>query len=396
MNITEPFIPMRWRAEPYRILFPLGILGAVIGMGIWIPHSIWAEVFAYPGQSHAMIQIRGFLLSFVFGFLGTMLPKVLGVPPLGSLQFLVFPLGLTGVIICSLADRLLEVQVLHLILLVNFAAFIAMRWRKRQGNPPVFFVFIAAAMAADMTGTALRIAGLSGYGTAQAFRLGALLQYQAFPLLLILGVGGFLLPKLFANEQIDPSRLQSAGTSKGMLLLAAILFLLGYGIEAWLPYHPLSIRAGSGLRAVIWGWFLFRVLSLHSIPATLPAWLAAARLSLLFIGLGLALPVLWPAYLLAWEHVIFIGGILWLTITVATRVITAHGGRLEVLLEHRKVVLAYGWLLVFAVIIRGSAEFWLPLRGFQLGLASALALIALGLWTRLYGLLLFQFPGAKP
>jgi uncharacterized protein involved in response to NO len=396
MSAQSPLIPDHWRAEPYRVLFPLGLIGAVIGLGVWIPHFLWPDVFGYPGQSHAVIQIQGFLLCFIFGFLCTMLPKVLGVSPLGTFQFILFPAGIIGIVAASLAGAPLAAQLLHLALLVNFMTFIAMRWRARRGNPPVFFVFIAAAMAADLAGTMFRVLSLTGQGSPQNFRLGALLQYQAFPLLLILGVGSFLLPKLFAGVTIDSARLAASGTPVRSLLAVASLFLLGYGVETWLPVYPLSIQLGSGLRAVVWLWFLFGILRLHRIPAGQPAYLAAARFSLYAIGLGTLLPAFLPAYVLAWEHLVFITGMLWLTITIAARVATAHGGQLDRLETRRKTVLAYGWLLALAALTRASTDIWTGARGMHLALASLFALAALGLWTGLFARLFFRFPGGFP
>lgn len=380
-------------AEPYRVLFPLGLLAAAVGLGVWIPHYFWPQVFTYPGQSHAVLQIQGFLLCFVFGFLGTMLPKVHGVPPLGIAQFLAFPVGLVALIIAALAGFPLTTQIIHLALLANFVAFMILRWPQRRGNPPSLFVFIAMAVLADTTGTVLRIASLAGFASGDAFRLGGLLQFQAFPLLLILGVGGFLLPKLFANEAIDPQRLKPAGTGTQGLLLAALLFLAGYAVEAFLPAYPLSIRLGSGLRAAVWFWFLLTQLRLQRIPGGLPPYLAAARLSLWFMGLGMLMPVILPRYLLAWEHLVFITGILWLTLSVASRVLTAHGGKLGLLESSRKSVLAFGWLTVLAAATRVSTEIWTGERNLHLALASTFALCGMALWVRPYLGMIFRFPG---
>lgn len=380
-------------AEPYRVLFPLGLLGAAAGLGVWIPYYFWPQAFGYPGQSHAALQIQGFLLCFVFGFLGTMLPKVHGVAPLGAAQFLTFPAGLLALMGAALLDFPLLAQIIHLALLGNFVAFMVVRWPERRGNPPSFFVFIAAALLADVIGTVLRIASLTGLASGTTFRLGGLLQFQAFPLLLVLGVGGFLLPKLFAGEIIDPQRLKPAGTGTRGLLVAAALFLAGYGVEAWLPIYPLSVRLGSGLRAAVWLWFLFTQMRLHRVSMKLPIWLQGARWSLWAMGLGMLMPVSLPRYLLAWEHVVFIAGVLWLTMTVAARVLAAHGGRLGLLESGRKGLLAFGAFTVLAAMTRVSTEIWTGERNLHLALASGFALAGLAFWSRLFVPLLFRFPG---
>jgi hypothetical protein len=379
-------------AEPYRALFPLGVAGAAVGLGVWIPYYFAPERFGYPGQAHAVLQIQGFLLCFVFGFLGTMLPKVHGVAPLGSFQFLLFPLGLAALMASALLNAPAAAQWIHLGLLANLVVFMLRRWPQRRGNPPSFFVFLAAALLSDLAGTVMRLAGLNGHFLGGSFRLGTLLQFQAFPLLLILGVGGFLLPKLFAGQNIDPRRLAPSKAGTGGLLVAGALFLAGYGVEAMLPVYPLSVRLGAALRAGVWAWFLFAQLRLHRVPRGLPAYLAGARWSLWLMGLGLALPVVFPRYLLAWEHLVFIPGILWLTLSVASRVAAAHGGRITALQAGRKTALALGWLLVLAALTRVSTEIWTGGRTLHLALASAFALTGLALWAWRFGPLFFRLP----
>jgi hypothetical protein len=140
---------------------------------------------------------------------------------------------------------------------------------------------------------------------------------------------------------------------------------------------------------------MFGVLRLQHVPAGQPAYLAGARLSLYAIGAGMILPVFFPQYVLAWEHLIFVTGLLWLTLSVAARVLTAHGGALGRLGEHRKTGLAYGWLLALAALTRVATDLWTGARGLHLALASAFALVALLLWALLYARLVFRFPGAK-
>jgi len=98
----------------------------------------------------------------------------------------------------------------------------------------------------------------------------------------------------------------------------------------------------------------------------------------------------------AWEHVVFITGFLWLTLSIATRVVTAHGGRLDLLGSHRKKTLAYGWLLILAMASRVSTDIWPKSHALHLALASGFALAALILWTRIHFSLFSSFPsGAK-
>jgi hypothetical protein len=62
-----------WR-EPFRVLFPLGIGLAWLGIGHWIAY--WAGwIGTYSCTAHGLVQIQGFLLAFAVGFLLTAIPR---------------------------------------------------------------------------------------------------------------------------------------------------------------------------------------------------------------------------------------------------------------------------------------------------------------------------------
>ena len=59
---------------PYQLLFPLGILLGIVGVSFWSLYAIgWIDTV--PSSYHIDLQIQGFLLSFVLGFLMTALPR---------------------------------------------------------------------------------------------------------------------------------------------------------------------------------------------------------------------------------------------------------------------------------------------------------------------------------
>ncbi len=123
-------------SEPYRLLFPLGLIFAMIGIGVWIPYAILPQSFPYPGQGHAAVQIQGFLYCFILGFLCTMLPKVLGIARLGGFQFSLFVLGLVGFAATAFFQNPIFSQILHLLLILNFLTFVFMGLRKGPARPP--------------------------------------------------------------------------------------------------------------------------------------------------------------------------------------------------------------------------------------------------------------------
>jgi hypothetical protein len=206
-------------------------------------------------------------------------------------------------------------------------------------------------------------------------------------LFLIVGVGGFLLPRLFAQGPLDPKTLaaQAPAALRGQIALCAALAasfmveIAGFHQEgtAWL-------RAAYVLRASAFAWFVWMEIRLHRVPGGLPPYLRAARISLWVMAAGLAMPILLPRYMLAWEHVIFLSGFMRLTLSIAIRVLAAHSGRMEVLGLHARQVRVYGMLLVLAMMTRVATDVWPGARALHLAIAAGLGLLALRMWAKLF------------
>ena len=68
---------VRWddvRREPFRVLFPLGILCGILGVGHWLLYALhWAS--ASSSFFHAGVQTWAYLYGFIAGFLMTALPR---------------------------------------------------------------------------------------------------------------------------------------------------------------------------------------------------------------------------------------------------------------------------------------------------------------------------------
>src|SRR5580765_3563716 len=58
--------------DPYRVLFPLGVMFAIAGAVPWLLHAFGRA--AWPGPLHAALMIEGFEFCFVLGFLLTAIP----------------------------------------------------------------------------------------------------------------------------------------------------------------------------------------------------------------------------------------------------------------------------------------------------------------------------------
>src|SRR5687767_3331732 len=77
--------------EPFRLFFPLATLVGILGVLLWPLHLLGLMQF-YPGQIHARIMAHGLFAGFIFGFLGTAMPRMLSARPLRPIE--VFPIAL--------------------------------------------------------------------------------------------------------------------------------------------------------------------------------------------------------------------------------------------------------------------------------------------------------------
>jgi uncharacterized protein involved in response to NO len=59
--------------EPFRVFFPAGVLGGIVGVALWPLYFTHVTEF-YPGLGHARIMACGLFGAFIFGFLGTAIP----------------------------------------------------------------------------------------------------------------------------------------------------------------------------------------------------------------------------------------------------------------------------------------------------------------------------------
>ncbi len=91
-------------AEPFRLLFPAATLAGVLGVLMW-PLHLAGWVAWYPGAGHARIMAQGFFGGFIAGFLGTTLPRVLGMKPFQPWETLPLVLLHAAMVTCWLAGQ---------------------------------------------------------------------------------------------------------------------------------------------------------------------------------------------------------------------------------------------------------------------------------------------------
>ena len=67
--------------EPFRVFFPEGVLAGIVGVAQWPLYSGGVTKF-YLRLAHARLMAYGLFGRFIFGFLGTAMPRMVSVLPL--------------------------------------------------------------------------------------------------------------------------------------------------------------------------------------------------------------------------------------------------------------------------------------------------------------------------
>jgi len=338
------------RNEPYRIFFPLGIAFGLAGVAIW-PLYTFGITASYSGRAHALVQTDGFLYAFIAGFLLTAVPRFTGTtPPSRPVQY-----GLAAMLVVSAAASELRAfavgTTMFLAAHVTLIVLVTRRFVGRRQRPPSSFVLIGLGLLAGALG-ALITAGVAWEIAPAAWDLaGKRMLTEGMVLLLVLGVGGFLGPRLLGFAAL-PSPGQSHRGSAVPWAAAGLTIFISVPAEYGFDLGWMAIVRAAVVTAVV-------------VP-TLQLWRAPAVRSTLswtvWIAHWVIVAGVWhvafaPRYRVDFLHMLFVGGFSLLILAVATRVTLSHGGK-DLALERRSWPLRIGLTLgLIAMLARIGAPF---------------------------------------
>lgn len=368
-----------WGGEPFRLFFPAGALAGIVGVALWPLYFAQLTEF-YPGVGHARIMSHGLFGAFILGFLGTGMPRMLSAQPLKLWQ--VIPLVLLhGAMVGAFAcGKIFAGDVLFLAMLVTFVALMAARVRQRRDTPPPGFILVGLSLASAAAGTVLAI--LQEYRELDVFwiTLQRLLSYQGFVLLPILGVGPFILPRLFGlesghdfPEMLIPAR---AWWRKAALAFGAgALVIASFFLEASGWYRLAHwMRFGTAL-----GYILLEM-PFHRAPA-INALGVSIRIAFAGILVGYLAVALFPAFRVALLHLTLIGGFAVITFVVATRVVFGHSGNGALLKGRNRWLLVAIGLMLLGMATRISGDFWPKVMPSHYSYGAGLWIAGVLLWA---------------
>jgi uncharacterized protein involved in response to NO len=382
VQLITPRQPSRvemFAREPFRLFFPAATLAGIVGAALW-PLHLLGVLANYPGQFHARIMAHGLFGGFIFGFLGTAMPRMLSAKPLRTPESFGLLLLHLAMVTAYASASMRAGDTLFVLLIFGFAAVMAGRIWKRKDLPPPGFVLVGLSLACVTAGALLSVFEGNEPDPAR-LALQHLLTYQGFILLPILGIGPFILPRFFglaSPHDLPESRTPTREWTRKALLAAATGFavIASFFIEAKGGYRlAYSIRF-----AVTLGYMLLEF-PLRSGPAGRNVFGAAIRIALIGMVSGFLAIAIWPVYRVGLLHLTLVVGFAVITLVVATRVLFGHSGNIHLLKQRSRWFLVALGLMLFGMATRISGDFWPKIMASHYIYGAILWIVGLIIWA---------------
>ncbi len=333
-----------FRSEPYKVLFILGALCSILGVGQWILFYL-GIITEYPIKSHSQIMILGFIFCYVCGFLMTAVPRMTGTSSASLIEKSMIS-GLVFLFLtCSFLNYHSFVFIISTVMFAFLISFFVRRKLKMKNRElPTGFIFIPLGLVSGLIGSVLVL--ISSFGFISLLPLGKLFLYEGFILNLIIGLGSRLIPVL-TRKSMALSPVEVNELSQRMFFAEAVVFNGSFFIEVFI-----SSEFGILIRALIMSFVLiknFRFLKPMSEKSKLGISISTAAF---MFPLSYFLIFFFPTYKIHLIHVLYITGIASLTFLVSVRVSLAHGGANLELEKSSNAILAFFFAFLIGTVFR--------------------------------------------
>lgn len=355
MRSSTPPTPSGFQIHPYRLFFPLGAIGGVLGVGQWI---FWSLGFHVPNVSvvHTTLQAQGFLASFVIGFLFTAFPRFTGSPPVPRLS-IAFTFGAMLVFFIAAAGfrDLWIAQAAFLCALAGLGSAMvrALALRTKPLIGP--FALVGFGLAHAVAGPILILVSRFGEASTTLYSVGRQMVQLGFLLCAVMGVTGKLAPFLMGYGDIDPvdtplDRLRRSPLAVVLHVAVGLLIATSFILE---PFHP---RFALFLRAAVVTAHLAVFARFARLPARTETYRVFFSISTWMVALGLWAEALWPVYRVAALHITFIGGFSLMIFSFGSLVVFSHSARAALIAGPMKPLRWIGGAVLLALVLRVSAD----------------------------------------
>lgn len=370
-----------WRAEPFRLFFPLGVVFSWVGVSHWLLYAL-SVTTTYSCEVHGFIQMQAFMMSFAVGFLFTALPRRTRTEPPAPAEMFAIVAALLVSTGGALAGRFVVVQLGYAVLFLVLLQFAVRRFIGRGAGrrPPAAFVLIPFGVLHGLAGALLIGLASAGYTAPADAGLGRLLVEQGVFLCFVIGIGSLILP-LMGGSPPPPDLGSSPRETRNAVAYAAagLAILSSFVLEhaGWTLLGPL-LRAGVVALGVGLGGAAWR-------PPDKPGFhRRLVWLSVWSIPVGLVASALLPDLRIAALHIVFIGGFAMMAFGVATHVSLGHLGLESLGLGRPPAVVALAAGLALALMARLAAD-WSESYFAHLGWAAACWIAGSAVWLVFLG-----------
>ncbi|PIQ85058.1 MAG: hypothetical protein COV74_10705 [Candidatus Omnitrophica bacterium CG11_big_fil_rev_8_21_14_0_20_45_26] len=353
--------------EPYRLFFPYAIVLGMIGVSHWLLYALgW--ISNYSGFFHSSIQMLGYMSCFIFGFLLTAMPRFIDAPRCSPQELAAFFLLMTVIWVSLCTHHPVLAETSFILFLICFLRFIVKRIRIKQTEkhhdhpvrPPTEFVWIPVAVLHGLFGATLLIAGQLGWVSPRLLLVARLMLEQGFLLCIVIGVGGFLGPRLMGwFRLLDPKQVQAVSQALAVRkrritihLFGGILIFLSFWLEGFERHLAAYL-----IRAAVVTLEFFWTGALPKWPRVPDFYAKLLWVSFWMVILGHWLLVFLPHMRLIGLHVVFIGGYSLMTFSVATMVVLSHAGEAAQLKKPLLVLWVVAVFITAALATRITAIF---------------------------------------
>jgi uncharacterized protein involved in response to NO len=308
---------------------------------------------------HARMMIEGFMGAFVFGFLGTAVPRLTGTPPLSSGELRTLLVLYVVTVGTHIAEQPMAADALFIVLLAVFARMLRSRFAERTELLPPGFVLMGFGFANAFGGTLLAIVGTRML-RADLAMAGTNLLHIGWVLMHILGLGGFLIPRMLSLPSSEPAPGPEWKSRAWFAVAVGTIISSTLAAEPFIPFVEWP-RALAAVRVVAAGAWLAANLPLHRVRVPNVTLTIALRVALVLLVAGLAFPLCCPLQRAAGLHVIFLGGFSLMAFTVGTRVVLGHSGFSHLFPTRLWFLVVTALLILSATGLRVAGEF-VPLK----------------------------------
>ena len=385
--------------EPYRIFFPVSLLGVIIGVSLWILawmiQKQWIQFgySAYPILHHINFMSAVFLLPVVKGFVFTAIPRFTATSFLSQKEMIVLSilqfLVLTFVFFFENSFLFYAFQFLDFGFLLLF---ITHRFKVSKVNLSNYLYFIVGGIFLGLVGSFLQWMSL-GFEQNLFFSYGKDFIFYGMIPCVIFGTGTRMIPMIVNTE--NPSKkmewMQKAELQKnvkGILIVFIVSFFLELSFYKLVDSKFLIVF--KGLRFIICtSWIIkyFHIFEISSFTGKLARTLLISCY-LFILGLaGYSFGLNYSAHL---AHIYLIGGLSLLVLSIMTRVTLSHGGGDMLQEKTSNVFYVIAGLIFFAAFTRGFVFLFPESMTSHLAYAGIFFVTAILIWFMKFGRVIFK------